>query len=196
MTKVWIGIGSNLGQREKHLYRALQNIAGLKDTRIVTLSSVYVTEPQGLTEQPSFYNMVVEVETGLAPHDLLKHLLAIERILGRVRTVRYGPRTIDLDILLYGETVLSDEHLIVPHPRMVERSFVLVPLIEIFPEAHDPRTGQPLKAYLNRLQGQGIERAHESVQQMIKGSIGTFGTADEASTAYGSRFDINDKDEP
>ncbi|MDY0324359.1 MAG: 2-amino-4-hydroxy-6-hydroxymethyldihydropteridine diphosphokinase, partial [Candidatus Carbobacillus sp.] len=173
-----------------------QNIAGLKDTRIVTLSSVYVTEPQGLTEQPSFYNMVVEVETGLTPHDLLKHLLAIERILGRVRTVRYGPRTIDLDILLYGDRVVSDEHLIVPHPRMVERSFVLVPLIEIFPEAYDPRTGQPLKAYLNRLQGQGIERAHESVQQMIKGSIGTSVKADEASSANGSRFDISDKDKP
>lgn len=168
MTNVWIGLGSNLGEREVYLHSALKHMARLKDTRIVQRSSVYVTEPQGLTEQPSFYNMVVEIETGLSPYDLLQSLLAIERTLGRVRTVRYGPRTIDLDILLYGDRVLTDEQLTVPHPRMVERSFVLVPLLEIYPEASDPRTGQALSTHLYRLQDQGIERAPERIQAMVK----------------------------
>lgn len=137
----------------------------------MALSSVYVTEPQGLTEQPHFYNMVVEVETGLTPHGLLDRLSDIECALGRVRTVRYGPRTIDLDLLLYGDEVLSDERLIVPHPRMGERAFVLVPLLEIYPGALDPRTGRAFAEHLHALHTQGVERAENGVQAAVKQHI-------------------------
>jgi len=130
MSKVYIGIGSNLGDRHKNCLRAVELLkeSGLSVTK---QSPVHETEPWGLTEQPAFFNMAVEIETGLAPTELLGLLKKIEKDMGREETVRWGPRIIDLDILLYDDIVLNTEALIIPHPLMHEREFVLAPLAEL-----------------------------------------------------------------
>jgi 2-amino-4-hydroxy-6-hydroxymethyldihydropteridine diphosphokinase len=113
---------------------ALDALAALPDTRLVRASSFYRTAPVGYAGQPDFVNAVVAIDTGLAPRALLDALLAIERQHGRVRTVPNGPRTLDLDLLVYGEVRLNEPGLTVPHPRMHERAFVMVPLAEIAPD--------------------------------------------------------------
>ena len=110
----------------------------MPETRLVRQSSLYRNPPAGYLDQPEFVNAVAEIETRLAPRDLLEQLLAIERAHGRVRDFPNGPRTLDLDILLYGERTVREPNLIIPHPRMVERAFVLVPLAEIAPDALVP----------------------------------------------------------
>ena len=131
--QVYVGLGSNLGDRAAMLAAAVAELAGLPATRVVRLSSIYRTTPWGLREQPDFYNQVAELSTGLGPHELLEAALAIEARLGRRREVRWGPRTIDIDLLLYGEVALATPQLTLPHPRMLERAFVLVPLAELAP---------------------------------------------------------------
>ena len=130
-TIVYLALGSNLGQRQKNLSRALRNIATELD--ILKYSSIYETPPWGVTEQPRFLNQVIQGTTVLPPHALLDFLKKIERKMGRVETVRFGPRVIDLDILLYGERLVNTPRLQIPHPRMHERAFVLVPLEKIEP---------------------------------------------------------------
>lgn len=127
----YIGLGSNLGDRFGYLQAAVKALHARPDIRVVRCSSVYETAPVGLTEQPHFLNMVIEVDTGLAPLRLLETMLDTERELGRVRDVRWGPRTIDLDLLVYGDVSLKTDELELPHPRMTERAFVLVPLLEL-----------------------------------------------------------------
>jgi 2-amino-4-hydroxy-6-hydroxymethyldihydropteridine diphosphokinase len=130
----FLGLGSNLGDRRKQLAQALRKLGDDPAIAIVRGSSVYETKPVGMVDQPDFLNMVVQVETSCAPLALLSVCLGIEAGLGRERRQRWGPRTIDLDILLYDQVKLNDERLVLPHPRMHERSFVLSPLAEIAPE--------------------------------------------------------------
>ena len=138
----FIGLGSNLDDPPAQIRRALQALAAMPETRLVRWSSLYRNPPAGYLDQPEFVNAVAEIETRLAPHDLLEQLLAIERAHGRVRDVPNGPRTLDLDILLYGEQTVHEPELTIPHPRMLERAFVLVPLAEIAPDAVVPGGGR------------------------------------------------------
>jgi len=153
----FIGLGSNLGDREASLRAALDRLAALPLTRLVRESSLMETEPVDSPEGAGlFLNGVAWIETSLAPLELLEALLAIERELGRDRKgqPRNAPRTIDLDLLLYGEQVIDQPELQVPHPRMSEREFVLWPLLQIASKLRDPRTGEPFADAYARLKGQ------------------------------------------
>jgi len=149
--KTFIGLGSNLGERESMIRLALDELARLPSTTLVRASSLYDTEPVGDPDQPGFLNAVAELETELTARQLLWNLLLIERRLGRVRTRHWGPRVIDLDLLLYGNEVLDQPDLKVPHPELLHRSFVLVPLVELDPLVVHPVTGETLLAHLSRL---------------------------------------------
>lgn len=129
--KAYIGLGSNMGQPMDNLHRALELISSSGKVRVTLVSSVYLTEPVGYEDQDWFHNAVAEIETALTPDELLRLLQETEAKLGRVRTIRWGPRTIDLDILIYGDQKIFTDTLQVPHPRMAERGFVLAPLAEI-----------------------------------------------------------------
>lgn len=131
----FVGLGSNLGDRLSSLQRAVKLLAGTDGIEILRSSRVYETEPVG-PSQPDYLNAVVEVATSLGPRGTLKACLEIERHMGRVRDERWGPRVIDLDLLTHGEDDIDEPDLIVPHPRMHERAFVLIPLLEI---AADPK---------------------------------------------------------
>lgn len=133
MNVSFISIGSNIGDRMHHLTDAVRALHEHKEVTVTVVSSIYETIPVGFIDQADFLNLVVKVETTLSAHDLLASCQEIENGLGRVREVRWGPRTVDLDILLYNNDNVESENLIVPHPRMGERAFVLVPLLEIAP---------------------------------------------------------------
>lgn len=132
---IYIALGSNMGDRETYLYKALRTMEQ-EGINVIVESSLYETAPVGYTEQPSFYNMVVGVLSDQTPDALLETLQRIELRFGRERLIKNGPRTLDLDILLYNGEDIQSKHLTVPHPRMHERAFVLVPLAEIAPEEH------------------------------------------------------------
>jgi len=134
----YIGIGSNIGEREKNLNHAIEMLNLTNEVDVTTVSSYINTAPVGYTEQSDFLNAVVEVKTTLSAHELLEACKHIEKELKRVRIIRWGPRTIDLDILLYGDLILTEENLTIPHPRMHQREFVLKPLNEIAPQAFHP----------------------------------------------------------
>ena len=127
----YVGVGSNMGDRLENLSSAVRELARTSGVRCVRSSSVYETAPVGGPEQGDFLNAVVEISTELEPHAVLEALQRIETELGRVRAERFGPRTIDLDLLLYGDEEIDDPDLTVPHPRMRERAFVVVPLMEL-----------------------------------------------------------------
>jgi len=135
-TIAYIGIGSNVGDREANCLRAVEFLA--ETGKVIAVSSFYRTEPVGYRDQEEFINAVAALETGVLPDDLLAACLAIEDRLARKRIVRRGPRTLDLDILLYGDLVMNRPELIIPHPLMAERRFVLVPLAEIAPGVVHP----------------------------------------------------------
>jgi len=149
--KVFVGLGSNLGEREPIIRLALEALSRLPGTRLVKASSLYDTEPVGEVDQPNFLNAVAQLDTELTARQLLWNLLLIEKRLGRVRTQRWGPRTIDLDLLLHGSLVLDEPELTVPHPELTARSFVLVPLVELDPLLVHPVTGETLLHHLSRL---------------------------------------------
>ena len=149
--KAFVALGSNLGEREAMIREALEALAALPQTELLRASSLYDTEPVGDPDQPGFLNAVAELETELTARQLLWNLLLIERRLGRVRTRHWGPRVIDLDLLLYGSEVLDEPDLKVPHPELIRRSFVLVPLVELDPLVVHPVTGETLLAHLSRL---------------------------------------------
>jgi 2-amino-4-hydroxy-6-hydroxymethyldihydropteridine diphosphokinase len=144
VVRAFIGLGSNLGDREAWLRRAVAAVAELPRTQVRGVSSLRNTEPVGVTDQPRFLNGAVEVATSLAPRELLEALLEIERLLGRDRAgvPRGGPRTVDLDLLLYGEAVIAEPGLEVPHPRLAERRFALEPLADLDPQLEIPAKGR------------------------------------------------------
>ena len=146
MTKVFLGLGSNLGDREQNIKEALKQHQGSEMARKVTISSLYETKPEGVKEQPLFLNAVLRMETGLSPRNLLDALQDLERQLGRERSRKWGPRIIDLDILLYGNLVMKEKDLEIPHPLLAERSFVLIPLAELAPETIHPILGETISA--------------------------------------------------
>ena len=156
MATVYIALGSNLGDRHRSLLAAWEMVAGFCGER--RLSRVYETEPMHVSDQPRFLNAVGEARTALPPLELLDALLAIETSLGRDRKseTRMGPRPIDLDILLYDDRVMESPRLCIPHLRMADRRFVLVPLLELAPALLDPRTGRPWAERLPVLAGQGV----------------------------------------
>ncbi|WP_172588580.1 2-amino-4-hydroxy-6-hydroxymethyldihydropteridine diphosphokinase [Brochothrix thermosphacta] len=131
---VYLSLGSNMGERIDFLSAAIKRIGEIEGVKVVNCSSVYDTPPWGYSEQATFYNCVLAIQTDLEAEVLLQKLLAIEKDLGRERLFKYGPRVIDIDILLYGDEIHDSETLSVPHPFMYERAFVLVPLREIAPE--------------------------------------------------------------
>jgi 2-amino-4-hydroxy-6-hydroxymethyldihydropteridine diphosphokinase len=145
----YIGIGSNVGDRETNCRRAIELLA--EAGRVAGVSSLYRTEPVGYHEQEDFINAVAAVETDRTPDDLLKVCHAIEDRLGRKRGLRWGPRTADLDILLYGSQVVIQPGLSIPHPRMAMRKFVLVPLAEIAPDAVNPQLHRTAAQLLDEL---------------------------------------------
>jgi 2-amino-4-hydroxy-6-hydroxymethyldihydropteridine diphosphokinase len=137
MNKFYLSLGSNLGEREKNLANALEELEK-RGAKILRRSSIYETEPVEIREQAWFLNCAIEVETHMQPQEFMNALLEIELQLGRRRDVKYGPRTIDLDILLQGDTILNTPQLTIPHPKMAERRFVLMPLAEIASQAIHP----------------------------------------------------------
>lgn len=138
MSEVFIGLGGNLGDRCATLAHALDRITELPGTRLLAVSGAVESEPWGGVEQPPFANAVARLETALSAPALLAELKRIERALGRTSGVRYGPRPVDLDILLFGDEVWHTDQLTVPHPRLAERQFALLPLLEIAPGASGP----------------------------------------------------------
>ena len=153
----FVGLGANLGDRLENLRLAVGRLDAAAGVRVLRCSPVYETAPQGpVRQQPPFINAVCAVETALAPRDLLACLLDVERSLGRQRDVPQGPRTIDLDLLLYGATVAAEPGLEVPHPRLPERAFVLVPLLDLAPDLRHPQTGELLRDQRARLRDQAV----------------------------------------
>lgn len=132
--KAALGLGSNQGDSRMHLRAAVQALDGLHETRVTAVSSLYRTAPVGYADQPDFLNAVAELETALSPHALLGACLGIEAALGRVRTFRNAPRVIDIDLLFMDTICSADPELILPHPRVMERGFVLIPLLELHPD--------------------------------------------------------------
>ena len=153
----FIALGSNLAEPERQVTQAFAALTQLPQTRLLAQSSLYRSAPVGYTEQADFINAVAQLETGLAPHDLLQSLLGIEHTFGRVRDFRNAPRTLDLDLLLYGDLMFHEPGLTLPHPRMHERAFVLLPLVEIAPDCDIPGKGRA-SAWLVRVGGQAITR--------------------------------------
>ena len=152
--RAYVGLGSNLGEREATLWKALEGLGATEGIEVLGISSFRETDPVGVVDQPRFVNAAVALETSLRPRELLERLLDVERSLGRDRAVeeRWGPRTLDLDLLLYGGESIDEPGLEVPHPRLAERAFVLEPLLELDPDLRLP-DGRPLRD----LYGPGLE---------------------------------------
>jgi len=158
----YLGLGSNLGDKEANLKLAVKLLGDNPRCSIVRASSLYATRPVGVEDQPEFLNAVIELRTSLAPRELLEACVEVERKIGRTRTIRWGPRVIDVDILLYEDASVNAEDLVIPHPRLIERAFALVPLAEIAPNVE---VGRGLTA------AQAAERLGiEGVKQVSDGS--------------------------
>ncbi|NQX64077.1 2-amino-4-hydroxy-6-hydroxymethyldihydropteridine diphosphokinase [Paenibacillus qinlingensis] len=148
----YVALGSNIDKREHYLQSAITALNEESGITVTGQSSIYETEPVGYVDQSAFLNMVIQIHTDLSPEALLVTLLAIENRLGRKRDLRWGPRTIDLDLLLYGDHQLMTPDLIIPHPRMHERAFVLVPLSEVL-YARQDALFESISAHLEKLEG-------------------------------------------
>jgi 2-amino-4-hydroxy-6-hydroxymethyldihydropteridine diphosphokinase len=148
---IYLGLGTNIGDRAKNLNDALESLEGHPKISIKRASNFYETPPWGDTNQPSFLNAAVEVKTSLKPHELLAALKGIESELGRGKSRRWGPRIIDIDILLYDDQIIDTPKLTIPHRDLHSRAFALVPLLEIAPELKNPASGIPFKTSLERL---------------------------------------------
>ena len=158
MTVAYVGLGANIGEPRRQLQAAIEELKGLPDTQLVLASDLYRSAPVDYADQPDFLNAVAKLDTALAPEALLDRLQDIENRHGRERSFAGAPRTLDLDLLLYGDRVLDTPRLTLPHPRMHERAFVLAPLSAIAPDAMIPGHGAAA-ALLAACSGQKIERA-------------------------------------
>src|SRR5713226_8130947 len=154
---VYLSLGSNVGDREQMLQAAIDQLNS-SQVRITRISSVYETEPQGQPNQRWFLNLVVEAETELFPRQLLARVAKIEQQLGRRRMLAKGPRTIDIDILFYGNFIIDTAELTIPHPRFSERRFVLAPMVELAPELRDPVSRRTMRDLLAGTTGQGVKK--------------------------------------
>jgi 2-amino-4-hydroxy-6-hydroxymethyldihydropteridine diphosphokinase len=160
---VYLGLGSNVGDREEMLQAAIDRLQS-RELRILRVSSVYETEPQERRNQRWFLNLVVEAETDLFPRQLLGRIAKIERQIGRRRMLANGPRTIDIDILFYGSFVVETPELKIPHPRFAERRFVLAPMVELAPELRDPVSHRTMRELLPATAGQGLRKVESRVK--------------------------------
>lgn len=156
MNKIYIAIGSNLNGPIKQLNKAVEHLKNHPEITIVNVSSFYVTKPVGIENQPDFINAVIEIKYDRGAHKLIDELLNIELLFGRIRAEKNGPRIIDLDILLFGDLEINDSDLTIPHPRMMERVFVLLPLAEIAPTIMV--NGTPIQIALKKLKIDGIQK--------------------------------------
>ncbi|WP_170005998.1 2-amino-4-hydroxy-6-hydroxymethyldihydropteridine diphosphokinase [Bacillus fonticola] len=148
MNRAYLSLGSNMGDRSRFLQDAVEALTKDKAINVVQVSSLYETDPVGFEDQAPFLNSVVAIDTTFHPQELLRCIQTIEQTLGRTRLFRWGPRTIDLDILLFNQENYKSETLTIPHPRLHERAFVLVPLLEIAPSAQLPGMDKPLSEIL------------------------------------------------
>lgn len=139
--RAYVALGSNLADPATQIHHAFELLARLPQTRLIAASSLYASAPVGYADQPDFINAAAKLDTGLSAHDLLESLLALERTAGRVREFRNAPRTLDLDLLLYDDLAFHETGLTLPHPRMHERAFVLLPLVELDAEVAIPGKG-------------------------------------------------------
>jgi len=149
MERAFIGLGSNLGDRKKNIENSVDLLVGTKKANLLKRAAYYETEPIG-PNQPWFINTAIKIETSLSPEALLNRCKEVERRIGRFDTTHWGPRLVDLDLLLFGDRVLSSEKLDIPHPQMETREFVLRPLIELEPELIHPELDIPLKELLTK----------------------------------------------
>ena len=156
MNKIYIAIGSNLNNPVYQLRKAIDHLDDHKDIKLIKKSSLYQTKPIGIVNQPDFINAVIEIEYDDTPEKLINELLRIETFFGRVRDKKNGPRILDLDILLFNTLVINDNNLSIPHPRMMERIFVLLPLEEIAPNIFINK--MPIKKLLSQLSYDGIKK--------------------------------------
>jgi 2-amino-4-hydroxy-6-hydroxymethyldihydropteridine diphosphokinase len=155
----YLGIGSNLGNRIKNLEIVISSLSMHPDIKVNAFSSFYETEPVGYKKQGWFINQAIQIETSLSPPDLLKVTQKIEEDLGRKRTIKWGPRTVDIDILLYSDLIMHDFSLRIPHPHLTKRRFVLVPLAEIAPFLIHPILGENIsKILLNSTAGDLVKK--------------------------------------
>ncbi|ADQ14403.1 2-amino-4-hydroxy-6-hydroxymethyldihydropteridine diphosphokinase [Halanaerobium hydrogeniformans] len=152
MPDVFLGLGSNIEPRSEYLKKAAAELAELKAVRVKKTSSVYVTKPYGGVEQADFLNAVILINTSLNPEELLKKILEIEKKLGRVRDIEWGPRKIDIDILFYDKLYYQSPNLQIPHPEIKKRAFVIIPLLEIIGEKKLLIEGKDLNYWLNQLE--------------------------------------------
>jgi 2-amino-4-hydroxy-6-hydroxymethyldihydropteridine diphosphokinase len=152
--RIYLSLGSNLGNRTSNLEKALHSLSPLVD--VVNQSSIYETEPWGVLDQPNFLNQVLEGETNLSPSELLEHVKGIEREMGRKPSRRFGPRLVDIDILFYGDQIISEDGLTIPHKRMSERAFVLIPLKEIAPDLLYPGSPQTINDLASGVDPTGV----------------------------------------
>ncbi|MCM3639480.1 2-amino-4-hydroxy-6-hydroxymethyldihydropteridine diphosphokinase [Sporosarcina luteola] len=167
MNIAYLSIGSNIGDRLHHLKEAVRALHSHEGIDVTKVSSIYETAPVGYTEQADFLNLAVSIATSLDPFELLAACQQVENGLGRVREIRWGPRTVDLDILLYNNDNIEAENLIVPHPRMGERAFVLVPLLEIAPAIGHPVTGIPFTVEVPDEEGVLLWKKVKGVGQLL-----------------------------
>lgn len=154
MHLVYLALGSNLGNRSENLQSAINYLE--PDVLVINCSPVYETPPWGYEDQPKFLNQVIEIKTGLAPGELLEYVKTIENEIGREETFRYGPRSIDIDILFYDDLVINSPPLIIPHARISERAFVLMPMAELDPAFIHPVLGETIERLLRNVDNQGI----------------------------------------
>ncbi|MFN3973724.1 MAG: 2-amino-4-hydroxy-6-hydroxymethyldihydropteridine diphosphokinase [Dehalococcoidia bacterium] len=157
MTLAYLGLGSNLGDREGHMRGGVRRLMA-RGVSVVAFSAIYETAPQGYPDQPPFLNLVACVQTHLGPYALLEACLSVEQEEGRTRPFPNAPRTLDVDILLYDERVIACPRLTVPHPRLADRAFALVPLCDLAPDIVHPVMGLSFRALSERVEAQGIRR--------------------------------------